>query len=146
MKKFNKKGFTLAELLIVVAIIAVLVAVAIPIFSAQLNKAKYATDEANARSIYGLLAADFLADGHVDAEISGAPITANSAAGSTVTVTLDGTVNKFDMTGYAGLAISQNSDGSPKVELTHPSDTAQNITYETAVASGGAGGGEGGGN
>ena len=33
--KENKKGFTLAELLIVVAIIAVLVAIAIPIFTAQ---------------------------------------------------------------------------------------------------------------
>ena len=31
MKKNNNKGFTLAELLIVVAIIAVLVAIAIPI-------------------------------------------------------------------------------------------------------------------
>lgn len=37
MKK-NKQGFTLAELLIVVAIIAVLVAISIPIFSSQLKK------------------------------------------------------------------------------------------------------------
>ena len=36
--KENKKGFTLAELLIVVAIIAVLVAISIPIFTAQLEK------------------------------------------------------------------------------------------------------------
>ncbi|MGO4946443.1 type IV pilin protein [Blautia sp. Sow4_E7] len=38
MKK-SRKGFTLAELLIVVAIIAVLVAVAIPVFGSQLEKA-----------------------------------------------------------------------------------------------------------
>jgi prepilin-type N-terminal cleavage/methylation domain-containing protein len=49
-KRNNKKGFTLAELLIVVAIIAVLVAISIPIFSAQLRKAKVATDQANARA------------------------------------------------------------------------------------------------
>ena len=36
--KENKKGFTLAELLIVVAIIAVLVAISIPIFTSQLEK------------------------------------------------------------------------------------------------------------
>ena len=52
MKKMNKKGFTLAELLIVVAIIAVLVAIAIPVFSSQLEKAKQSTDAANIRSAY----------------------------------------------------------------------------------------------
>ena len=43
LKKLNnKKGFTLMEMLIVVAIIAVLVAVAIPTFTSALNKAKAA--------------------------------------------------------------------------------------------------------
>ena len=49
MKK-NKKGFTLAELLIVVAIIGVLVAISIPIFNNQLRKARLATNQANARA------------------------------------------------------------------------------------------------
>jgi prepilin-type N-terminal cleavage/methylation domain-containing protein len=66
MKKMNKKGFTLAELLIVVAIIAVLVAIAIPIFSSQLEKAKVATDQANIRSAYAEAAADVLDDGKLD--------------------------------------------------------------------------------
>jgi len=52
MKRLNKKGFTLAELLIVVAIIAVLVAIAIPIFTSQLEKAREATDAANIRAAY----------------------------------------------------------------------------------------------
>ena len=51
MKK-NNKGFTLAELLIVVAIIAVLVAIAIPVFTGQLEKAREATDAANIRNAY----------------------------------------------------------------------------------------------
>ena len=49
MKK-NKKGFTLAELLIVVAIIGVLVEISIPIFTAQLKKARFAVNQSNARS------------------------------------------------------------------------------------------------
>ena len=48
----SHKGFTLAELLIVVAIIAVLVAVAIPVFSIQLEKGREATDLANVRGAY----------------------------------------------------------------------------------------------
>ena len=48
----RREGFTMAELLIVVAIIAVLVAIAIPVFTTQLNKANAATDLANIRSGY----------------------------------------------------------------------------------------------
>ena len=50
--KNNKKGFTLAELLVVVAIIAVLVAIAIPIFTSSTKKAEEAVEVANARAVY----------------------------------------------------------------------------------------------
>jgi prepilin-type N-terminal cleavage/methylation domain-containing protein len=53
MTKLNhdkeKSGFTLMELLIVIAIIAVLISIAIPVISTQLQKARAATDQANAR-------------------------------------------------------------------------------------------------
>lgn len=48
----QKKGFTLAKLLIVVAVIAVLIAIAIPIFTSQLEKSRESTDLANVRSAY----------------------------------------------------------------------------------------------
>ena len=62
MMKNNRKGFTLAELLIVVAIIAVLVAIAIPVFTTQLEKSREATDAANVRSAYATLVAEYLED------------------------------------------------------------------------------------
>ena len=59
----QKKGFTLAELLIVVAIIAVLVAIAIPTFTNQLEKAREATDAANIRALYAEVMAEYLETG-----------------------------------------------------------------------------------
>ena len=56
----EKGGFTLAELLIVVAIVAVLVAIAIPVFTSQLAKAQAGTDEANCRSYYAHLTVDYM--------------------------------------------------------------------------------------
>ena len=59
-KMKNREGFTLAELLIVVAIIAVLVAISIPIFNSQLEKAREATDVANIRAAYAEASAELL--------------------------------------------------------------------------------------
>lgn len=61
--KKNKKGFTLMEMLIVVAIIAVLVAIAIPVLSNNLHKARVAADWANVRAFYASLQADYLMTG-----------------------------------------------------------------------------------
>ena len=51
--KEDKKGFTLAELLIVVAIIGVLVAISVPIFTAQLKKATVATGKSEVTGATG---------------------------------------------------------------------------------------------
>ena len=50
--KKDNKGFTLMEMLIVVAIIAILIAIMIPVFNAQLEKSREAADAANIRSAY----------------------------------------------------------------------------------------------
>ena len=58
MKK--QKGFTLVELLIVVVIIGILVSISIPIFTAQMHKAKVAADWANLRAYYAEIQADYM--------------------------------------------------------------------------------------
>lgn len=65
-KKINKKGFTLAELLVVVAIIAILVAVSIPIFTGKLNEAKVSTDKANERAAKAAVVTAYLQDKNAD--------------------------------------------------------------------------------
>ena len=100
MRKNNKKGFTLAELLIVVAIIAVLVAIAIPVFTNQLEKSREATDEANTRSLYAETVAAVLA------EDASATTTLKDA---TLTVEKDNTTGIC--TGTATLKLAQQKEG-----------------------------------
>lgn len=56
----NNKGFTLQELLIVIAIIAILIAATVQIFSASLEKSRRAVDMSNARNIVAALSVGYL--------------------------------------------------------------------------------------
>lgn len=62
--KSNHNGFTLAELLIVVAIIGVLVAISIPVYSKLVQKARLAANQANARAAYSAVEIQFLTSDH----------------------------------------------------------------------------------
>ena len=75
----SKKGFTLVELMIVVVIMAILVAVAVPIYSAVTKNARKKTCLANQREIQSQLN---------NAQMAG---TISIAAGDTYTLTTNGT-------------------------------------------------------
>ena len=92
-KLTNKKGFTLMEMLIVVAIIAILVAVAIPVLTGQLDKANQATDAANIRVAY--------ANAAVEAVTTGAEATEESVA-----MVHTGGFDKIDATQIGGVDLT----------------------------------------
>ncbi len=78
MKKFkerlkNQKGFTLIEMLIVVAIIAILVAVSIPVVNDSMDKTKHATDAANERAAKAEIMLQYLAGTDATIYTSGNP-------------------------------------------------------------------------
>lgn len=118
MKKNNKKGFTLAELLIVVAIIAVLVAIAIPVFTTQLEKSREATDVANVRSAYAALMADYIADGSAGSAVVTAQQQQSSwqGPGGTIMTQINGSESSYPIPAKTdSYTITINSDGTPNV-------------------------------
>lgn len=128
-KKLNKKGFTLAELLVVVAIIGVLVAISIPIFNSQLEKSREATDEANIRAIYAMVSADVLSETVVAKDTTNhKPAASYEIAKDATTGVVTGTAT-YTMTqktnGFANGATSINIGG---VEITKDKFTTGTAT------------------
>ena len=58
MRKSNRKGFTIVELVIVIAVIAILAAVLIPTFASIIKKANLSSDQSAVRNMNTALAAD----------------------------------------------------------------------------------------
>ena len=90
MKKFrkNNKGFTLVELIIVIAIIAILTAVAAPQYIKYVDKARWSKDQNIAASVLTTVEAaaiDYNSDEDPDNDIKG------TAADAPVTVTFNAT-------------------------------------------------------
>lgn len=86
--KLKKQGgFTLIEMLIVVAIIAILIAVSIPLVNGALERARDATDQANERAAKAITTLYFM--GATDDKIDGATYTAGSAITDTEKIYYD---------------------------------------------------------
>lgn len=66
MKKNNRKGFTIVELVIVIAVIAILAAVLIPTFAGIIKKANDSSALQEARNIYTAYLAEAANDGAVN--------------------------------------------------------------------------------
>lgn len=83
MNKFkNKKGFTLIEMLVVIAIIAILVAIVVPTVTSATNKAKAATNAANLRTAAAQVEIAMLTNDVDTTKVSASGNTITVAAGS----------------------------------------------------------------
>ncbi|MBR1738886.1 MAG: type II secretion system protein [Ruminococcus sp.] len=74
MKKSNNKGFTLVELVVVIAIIGVLAAILVPSMMGYVKKSRLKTANGNAKTAYNAIAVVV-----TDKETAGTPLTFPSA-------------------------------------------------------------------
>ena len=123
--KKNDKGFTLMEMLTVVAIIAVLVAIAIPTFTSSLNKAKTATDAANIRAGYASAMLKVLES---DMDAAKADVT----DGTVFYLQKDGTVATTDTNAYVCKGASATDVDVAGQGVTWAKDNKITYTYTTA--------------
>ena len=105
MKKTNKKGFTIVELVIVIAVIAILAAVLIPTFSNVIEKANKSAALQVAENGLKAAYADDIADGTLDGRIGDAEMEVTGYAVSAGVASYTVTTNGYTITVY--------SDGSP---------------------------------
>ena len=91
MRKSNKKGFTIVELVIVIAVIAILSVVMIPTFGGIIEKANKSAAQQEAAALWKETYALDLADGSLDGVIDGVGAETDEFTVSGKTVTWDGT-------------------------------------------------------
>ena len=115
--KNNKKGFTLMEMLIVVAIIAVLVAIAIPVLNGTLEKAREATDAANLRAAYAEVSVNYL-DGKTGDNLKKEVTPTQTEENWTSTIT-----------DIAGLPVKKETSGTGIEGLTADSGDTWEVAY-----------------
>ena len=123
-KKSGKKGFTLMEMLIVVAIIAILVAIAIPTMTNALTKAKIATDEANLRAYYSESIMDYMLNETALTEVK-----------DQTTVTIDG--NTYELK-YGKFSTTVNADKDNFV-ITYTANNGTTYTIPAGTTDGAEG-------
>ena len=135
MKKNNNKGFTPMEMLIVVAIIAVLVAIAIPVFTNQLEKSREATDAANIRSAYAEVMACAMTNAtEADAAKNGVDVNDDTDGEYTYSKTVKATQKQTkwqnkSITEIAGIKVADSGEG---VITAAKANTSWTISYSEA--------------
>ena len=115
----NKKGFTLIEMLVVIAIIAVLVAIVIPTVSNSTEKAREATDAANIRAIIS--------------EVSITGMTNNQNVTKEYKMTQTGDFITTEMSTIAGVKPADIAGDNVTVVITYTASTG-NVTVAKKAA------------
>ena len=123
----NKQGFTLIELMIVIAIIGILAAIAIPNFIAYRNKAFCSAAESDAKSVAAAIADYFAIPSNVTVS--------NASIGYVASGTNSYTITSFDPSVSITITVTDGSARCPDNYQTPSADwdAATNIFSEVML-------------
>ena len=138
-EKLNAKlrksgGFTLVEMLIVVAIIAILIAVSIPMVSNALDRAKHATDAANERAAKAEIMICYLSDSGGLSITKGNTYYYNAVAGKLQAGTVSTGYGKHDTHDKQIIAVQINTSEEVDIQWVAAGGTA-GATWNTGLCS-----------
>ena len=128
MKKMNNKGFSLIELIIVIAIMAILVAIIAPNLTKYLGKSKKKTDDKNLDEVKQQVQ-NAISDASTDEVAVPTKTITIKASGSTVTVT-NGDGGDFDK------ILQTVLKGTSTKSKENPSNTSIQFTISGSVSGG----------
>lgn len=133
--KQNQKGFTLIELMIVIAIIGILAAIAIPAYMTYTKKAKFTEVVSATAPIKLAIDLCYQKEGALEnkcdtAALVGADLTGAAAGDYVTSVVIDDTTD-FGKITATGDATTFDGATTPKTFILTPSVSAGSLTWET---------------